>query len=235
MVRLALAAVVLVMSATPVAAQTWPICFEDGVVLAPEGYRGLRDAHEAFNQGPPGRSSVTLYRQVINDGGDSVARQRLSAAYVEAVRAGFSPAIEILSLYESSAPNCFSIAVRRLAPDRPPALRTWHYYPVFFDSGSAVVDAKAMSALRLYAATHQPGMKVVLHGFTDTAGSRDTNMALSQRRLDAVTGAFIRLGIHFEDIETTAYGEMNLMKPSADGVSEWMNRRVSIDMRMRPR
>lgn len=204
-------------------------------MLTPEGYRGLREARNAFDEGPAWRSSVTLYKQADYEESDAVAKRRLSVAYLEAVRAGFSPAIEIVVPYETSTPKCLSISVRQLDSGRPTSLRSWHYYPVFFDSGSAVVDTKAMSALKLYAATYEPGMRVILHGFTDTAGSRDANVALSQRRLDAVTDAFISLGIQFQDIETTAYGETNLMRPTADGVSYWLNRRVSIDMRMRPR
>lgn len=75
----------------------------------------------------------------------------------------------------------------------------------------------------------------MLHGFTDTAGSPEVNLVLSRRRIDAVTDAFIRLGVQVQDIETTAYGETYLMKPTADGVSYWMNRRVGIDMRVQPR
>lgn len=235
MVRSSLIAAIFLCSATAVGAQTWPVCFEDAAILTPEGYRALREAREAFDKETAGRSSVTLYRQADYDEGDLVAKQRLTVVHLEAVRAGFSPAIEVLSPYESSAQNCLSISVRRLAPDRPPIVTTWHYYPVFFNSGSAVVDLEAMSALRIYASTYQPGMRVVLEGFTDTAGSRDANLALSRRRLDAVSDAFILLGIHVQDIETTAYGETNLMKPSPDGKSECMNRRVAINMWMRPR
>lgn len=234
MVRSSLAAAIFLFSATTVGAQTWPVCFEGGAILTPEGYLALREARAAFEQEPAWRSSVTLYRQANYNEDDPVAKARLAVAYVEAIRAGFSPAMEILAPYESAAPSCLSISVSRLEPGRPPSLRSWHYYPVFFDSGSAMVDPKAISALRTYAATYQPGMRVVLHGFTDTAGSSDANLALSQRRLDAVTDAFIRLGVQIQDIETTAHGETNLMKPSANGTSYWMNRRVWIDMRMRP-
>lgn len=235
MVRSSLAAAIFLFAAPPVGAQTWPVCFEDGGILTPEGYRALREARETFEQEPGWRSSVTLYRQMNYDENDPVSEERLAIAYVEAVRAGFSPAMEILTPYESVAPNCLSISVRRFEAGRPPSLRSWHYYPVFFDSGSAVVDLKAMSALRVYAATYRPGMRVVLHGFTDTVGSPASNLALSQRRIDAVADAFIRLGIHVNDIETTAYGEANLMKPSADNTPVPMNRRVWIDMRLPPR
>ena len=236
MVRSSLAAAAIFLcSATSVGAQTWPVCFKDGAVLTPEGYRALREAREAYEHGPAWASTVTLYAQPGYDEADPAAKERLTIAYLEVIHAGFSPAIEILKPYESAEPRCVSISVRRLEAGRPPSLRTWHYYPVFFDSGSAVVDPKAMSALRVYAATYQPGMRVVLHGFTDTAGSPEVNLALSRRRIDAVTDAFIRLGVHARDVETTAYGETNLMRPTADGVSYWMNRRVGIDMRMQPR
>jgi len=117
----------LAISATSVSAQTWPICFEDGAVLTPEGYRGLREARNAFDEGPAWRSSVTLYKQADYEESDAVAKRRLSVAYLEAVRAGFSPAIEIVAPYESSTPKCLSISVRQLDSGRPTSLRSWHY------------------------------------------------------------------------------------------------------------
>ena len=106
MVRSSLAAAIFLFSATTVGAQTWPVCFEDGAVLTPEGYRALREAREAYEQGPAWASTVTLYAQPGYDEADPAAKERLTVVYLEVIHAGFSPAIEILKPYESAEPRC---------------------------------------------------------------------------------------------------------------------------------
>jgi outer membrane protein OmpA-like peptidoglycan-associated protein len=233
MFRLSLAAGIFLLSATAVSAQTWPVCFDAEGVLSPQGFRNLRAARAAFEEAPAWRASATLYREALYSPDDRVAVERTNTALIEAIRAGFSPAIAIVTAYEPSAEGCLAIEVKR--HEAPQPLATWHYHGVFFESGSAVVDQKWDLRLRIYAATYQPGTRVILQGYADTLGSPADNLALSRMRAEAVADAFIRLGVRAEDIEITAYGETNLMKPSADEASESLNRRVWIDMRMRPR
>lgn len=229
MVRLSLAAAIFLCSATTVGAQTWPVCFDAEGNLSSAGYEGLRSAHTAFEEAPAWRASVTLYRQASYRDDDRLAVERTNTALIEAVRAGLSPTIAVLIAYEPLAEGCLAIGVRRHDTPQPPALR--HYHGVFFDNGSANVDRKWDFRLRLYAATYRPGTRVILQGYTDTLGSPEANFALSRKRAEAVADAFLRLGVRAEDIEVMAYGETNLMKASADEASEYMNRRVWIEMR----
>ena len=70
--------------------------------------------------------------------------------------------------------------------------------------------------------------KVRLEGHADERGSREYNMALGQRRADAVRKATAVLGVGSERIETISFGED---KPKAQGHDEasWaQNRRVEI-------
>jgi peptidoglycan-associated lipoprotein len=70
--------------------------------------------------------------------------------------------------------------------------------------------------------------KVKLEGHADERGSREYNMALGQRRADAVRKALNLLGVASDRIETVSFGED---KPRVAGATEeaWaQNRRVEI-------
>ncbi len=72
------------------------------------------------------------------------------------------------------------------------------------------------------------GRKIRLEGHADERGSREYNMALGQRRADAVRKATNLLGVGNERMETISFGED---KPRAQGSDEaaWsQNRRVEI-------
>jgi outer membrane protein OmpA-like peptidoglycan-associated protein len=230
MLRAILATLILITFAASARAQTWPVCFDEGAILKPEAYRALREAHAAMEAAPRFSSVATLQRQADYDEADPVAVERSRVVYLEAIRAGFSPAIEILTPYETGMSECAAITIRGL--DRRAPLRMWHYYGVFFDSGSAVLDPRGWIQLQTYAATYRRGMRVILDGYTDTSGGVGPNLALSRRRVDAVADAFIRLGVHEEDIERNAYGETRRAKPTPDETAEPLNRRVWIDMRL---
>jgi peptidoglycan-associated lipoprotein len=70
--------------------------------------------------------------------------------------------------------------------------------------------------------------KIRLEGNTDERGSKEYNMALGQRRADAVKSALKVMGVTVQNIDTTSWGES---KPQATGHDEtaWAkNRRVDI-------
>ncbi len=72
------------------------------------------------------------------------------------------------------------------------------------------------------------GRKIRLEGHADERGSREYNMALGQRRADAVRKATNLLGVGNERMETVSFGED---KPRAQGNDEsaWsQNRRAEI-------
>ncbi len=73
--------------------------------------------------------------------------------------------------------------------------------------------------------------KVAVNGYTDTAGSKQINQALSLRRAKTVANALVKSGIEKEKIETNGYGETNLAVPTLDGVAEPKNRRTTIEFK----
>jgi len=67
-------------------------------------------------------------------------------------------------------------------------------------------------------------------GYTDTAGSAAYNRKLSERRAQAVADALVAEGVPRASLDVQWHGEDQLPVPTADGVPEPQNRRVSIAM-----
>jgi peptidoglycan-associated lipoprotein len=101
---------------------------------------------------------------------------------------------------------------------------------VFFDYDSNVVKDEykpLVSAHAKYLSTNR-ARKVTIQGNTDERGSREYNIALGQRRADAVKEMMTLLGAPGSQIETVSFGEE---KPRSQGNSEQAyaeNRRADI-------
>ena len=65
-------------------------------------------------------------------------------------------------------------------------------------------------------------------GYSDTVGSAGYNRKLSQRRAQAVANALAAHGVPRDSIDVQWHGEDQLPVPTADGLAEPQNRRVSI-------
>lgn len=68
-------------------------------------------------------------------------------------------------------------------------------------------------------------------GHTDTVGSNEVNMRLSQERAAIIATILTDAGIDPTMLETSSHGERNLLVPTDDEVSEPLNRRVEITVR----
>jgi outer membrane protein OmpA-like peptidoglycan-associated protein len=69
---------------------------------------------------------------------------------------------------------------------------------------------------------------LVVTGHTDTVGSDAYNMRLSLRRAESVAAELEKQGIKSSEIDIIAKGKKDLLVPTADGVREPQNRRVTI-------
>lgn len=101
---------------------------------------------------------------------------------------------------------------------------------IYFEYDKDVVKPEYASLLQSHASYlgQNRNRKVRLEGHADERGSREYNMALGQRRADAVRKATAVLGVGNERIETISFGED---KPKSSGHDEaaWaQNRRVEI-------
>ncbi len=103
-------------------------------------------------------------------------------------------------------------------------------YMVFFDFDKYDVTSDGMSVVESAAAdaSGTPFKRIVVQGHTDTVGSAEYNMQLSQRRADAVRSAMADFGTQADAIDTEAFGFTDLLVPTGDGVPEAQNRRAVI-------
>lgn len=79
---------------------------------------------------------------------------------------------------------------------------------VFFALASTVVDDAGREVLRRHAARLQsdPKLTVTLSGYTDDLGSREYNVALGQKRVDAVEQELRALRVPAKQIRKRTYG-----------------------------
>jgi peptidoglycan-associated lipoprotein len=101
---------------------------------------------------------------------------------------------------------------------------------VYFDYDSFVVRAEARPVIESHARFLQANKqrKANLEGHTDERGGREYNLALGQKRAEAVRQALSLSGVSESQLEAVSYGEE---KPAAQGSSEAelaKNRRVEI-------
>jgi outer membrane protein OmpA-like peptidoglycan-associated protein len=69
---------------------------------------------------------------------------------------------------------------------------------------------------------------VLVEGHADRSGPESYNLALSQRRAEAVAAALRARGVPGDAMSLQAFGETRPRVPTADGVREPQNRRVEI-------
>jgi outer membrane protein OmpA-like peptidoglycan-associated protein len=104
-------------------------------------------------------------------------------------------------------------------------------FPVHFAYNDANVRTEDAAALDRFASVvqkHYTGAKVTVEGFADPAGSQRYNLALSQRRADAVKAYVAGKGLDPTLIEAVGYGKNRLVKAGASGDQPGaeLNRRV---------
>ncbi|MDO9238255.1 MAG: peptidoglycan-associated lipoprotein Pal [Aquabacterium sp.] len=101
---------------------------------------------------------------------------------------------------------------------------------MYFDFDSFVVREEFRSAVDGHAKRLMSvkGKKVMIEGHTDERGGREYNLALGQKRAEAVQKSLTLLGVSGEQIESVSFGEE---RPAVSGSSEeaWAkNRRAEI-------
>ena len=99
---------------------------------------------------------------------------------------------------------------------------------VYFDYDSFVIKAEARPVIESHARFLQSNKqrKAMLEGHTDERGGREYNLALGQKRAEAVQRALVLMGVPESQVEAVSYGKE---KPAAQGNDEASfakNRRV---------
>lgn len=107
---------------------------------------------------------------------------------------------------------------------------------IFFATGEATLSADALTTIDTLCAFFQrnrraEGIRITAH--TDSVGTFEKNLALSQRRADSVRAVLLQRGIAPEKIALNFFGES---RPAADNDTEagrQRNRRATIDVLIR--
>jgi peptidoglycan-associated lipoprotein len=104
---------------------------------------------------------------------------------------------------------------------------------VYFDFDSYAVKPEAQSLLAGHAKrlAANRSAKVSLAGHTDDLGGREYNLALGQKRADAVKKALGILGVTDTQMESVSYGKEKPASNGTDDTSRAANRRVEIATR----
>jgi peptidoglycan-associated lipoprotein len=104
---------------------------------------------------------------------------------------------------------------------------------VYFDYDSSAIRAEFQTAIENHAriAKADRSKKITLEGHTDERGGREYNLALGQRRAEAVRRALVLSGANDSQLEAVSFGkEKPAMQGSTEAAME-KNRRVEISYR----
>ncbi len=101
---------------------------------------------------------------------------------------------------------------------------------VYFDFDSSQIGQETRDILSAHAAylAANPGLKVRVEGHADERGTREYNMALGERRANAVTEVLTLMGTGSDRLEVVSYGEEKPVALGHDEYSYQLNRRVEL-------
>ncbi len=101
---------------------------------------------------------------------------------------------------------------------------------VFFLSGSISVEAFYKPQMQALAKIMQvmPNTDIHLEGYSDRRGNKDSNLALSNERIDAVRNELVQAGVEAKRIHSHAYGEHKFISSPGDLDAYNFDRRVVI-------
>jgi len=101
---------------------------------------------------------------------------------------------------------------------------------VLFETGKYALSTDAQLKLAKLSGIIQahPGLNLAIEGYTDTTGTADFNMKLSQQRADAVRQFLISQGLSADSITSQGMGEANPIADNSTAAGRKQNRRVEI-------
>ncbi|MDR2153841.1 MAG: peptidoglycan-associated lipoprotein Pal [Burkholderiaceae bacterium] len=104
---------------------------------------------------------------------------------------------------------------------------------ILFDFDSYVIKPEYQSVIEQHARYLQenPNRSVSLEGHADERGSREYNLALGQKRAEAVRRALTLVGASDKQLEAVSFGEENPADPGHDEDAWAQNRRVELRYR----
>ena len=99
---------------------------------------------------------------------------------------------------------------------------------VNFDFDKYNLTDTAVAILKTYAAflLANPGVNILVEGHTDEIGTIEYNLALGQRRADAVKRFYVQLGVASNRIATISFGKEKPVNPNSNEEAWAQNRRA---------
>ncbi len=104
---------------------------------------------------------------------------------------------------------------------------------VYFDYDSYVIKPEFQNLITAHASflKSNTARRVVIEGHTDERGGREYNLALGQRRAEAVRRALNLLGVADSQVEAVSFGKEKPAVPGSDESAWSQNRRAEIAYR----
>jgi outer membrane protein OmpA-like peptidoglycan-associated protein len=109
----------------------------------------------------------------------------------------------------------------------------WKFASLEFDGGSAEIKPEMYSDLDkvVYFMADHPNMRIKISGHTDSDGSEEANLKLSQARADAIKDYIVKKGkISPSRIESIGYGSTRPIVPESTPEDKKLNRRVEFEI-----
>ena len=101
------------------------------------------------------------------------------------------------------------------------------YYFAFDSSDVQQSDMPSINANANYLISHARA-RITIEGHTDPRGSREYNVALGERRADAVLDILKSRGVNPNQVRVVSYGAERLASPGRDEESYQLDRRAVI-------
>lgn len=104
---------------------------------------------------------------------------------------------------------------------------------VYFDYDSYVIKPEFQNLIEAHARFLKAnnGRRIAIEGHTDERGGREYNLALGQRRAEAVRRALGLLGVPDTQVEAVSFGKEKPAAPGSDEAAWAQNRRAEIAYR----
>ena len=101
---------------------------------------------------------------------------------------------------------------------------------VLFDTGKSTLQPGGQRSVEklVEVLSHHPERRVLIEGFTDSVGSEEMNLQLSQRRAETFRRALLNGGIAADRIELRAWGEANPVADNGSAEGRQRNRRIEV-------
>ena len=159
--------------------------------------------------------------------------QALKDAQAAAAAAAAAALIEAQALADAeAAQQAADNAAAQVAAQKQQAQKAAEAlaHVIYFDFDQSTIKAEFRTALNGHAAylSQNPSAKIVLEGHADERGTREYNIALGERRGNAVSRYLVVQGVSVDAIEVVSFGEERPVNAGHDSASLAENRRVEV-------